>query len=135
MSNDTAPAVDTELEPALADAVRVADAFIAGCNDLDDARRRELIATTWTADGHYVDPLHEATGHGQLDALFDQVHVAYPGHAFTRTSAVQRVGRWFRFSWDLRGPDGALLAAGTDTGELVDGALARIVSFYDHLAV
>ena len=118
---------------ATAEAVRLADGFLAGTNELDATRRSELIAEIWTADGHFIDPLHEATGRAELDALYAQVHVNFPGYVFSRTGEVEPLGRWFRFSWDFRGGDGSLLAAGTDVAEIADGRLARIVSFYDHL--
>ena len=136
MSTDTTntPTETVAEDPALAEAVRLADGFLAGTNELDAARRRELIESTWTTHGHFIDPLHEAAGHDGLDTLFAQVHATFPGYVFTRTSDVERVDRWFRFGWELRGEDGTLLAAGTDTCEIADGALARVVSFYDHLA-
>jgi hypothetical protein len=120
-------------DEATAEAVRLADGFLAGTNELDPARRAELITEIWAPDGHFIDPLHEATGHAELDALYGQVHVNFPGYVFARTGDVEPLGRWFRFRWDFRGEDGSLLAAGTDIAEITDGRLARIVSFYDHL--
>ena len=121
-------------DTALAEALALADRFIDGTNELDPARRRQLVEGTWSPAGHFVDPLHEATGHDQLDALFAQVHINFPGFVFARTGTVERLQRWMRFSWELRGEDDFLLAAGTDIGEIADGKLDRIVSFYDHLA-
>jgi hypothetical protein len=127
------PEVPTD-DASQAEAVRLADGFLAGTNELDPTRRNELIAEMWTPDGHFIDPLHEATGHAELDALYARVHVNFPGYVFARTSDVEALDRWIRFSWEFRGEDGSLLAAGTDIGEIGgDGRLVRIVSFYDHL--
>jgi hypothetical protein len=120
-------------DEALTEAVRLADGFLAGTNELDEARRVELVDEIWTADGHFIDPLHEATGHAELNALYAQVHTNFPGYTFARIGDVERLARWMRFRWEFRGDDGSLLAAGTDVGEIVDGKIGRIVSFYDHL--
>jgi hypothetical protein len=121
----------TAADPALADAVRLADGFLAGTNELDPARRAGLIAEVWTDDGHFIDPQFEATGHAELDALLAGVHATLPGAVFRRTSEVERLGRWFRFSWELRAQDGTVVVAGSDTGEIEGTKLTRIVSFYD----
>lgn len=127
------PAVPVD-EQESAEAVAIADRFIAGTNELDQTARQELIRSTWTPEGHFIDPLHEATGHDEMEALFERVHTNFPGYVFSRVGGVERLQRWIRFSWEFRGEDGSLLAAGTDTGELGgDGRLVRIVSFYDHL--
>jgi hypothetical protein len=118
-------------EAALAEAVRLADGFIAGTNELDAARRAELIADVWTSTGHFIDPQFEATGHDELDALLAGVHATLPGVVFHRTSEVERLARWFRFRWELRAEDGTVVVAGSDTGEIDGSKLARIVSFYD----
>ena len=121
-------------DDALAAAIDLADRFIAGTNELDSEARTALIESTWVPDGHFIDPLHEASGHAEMEALFQQVHINFPGYVFSRTGEVERLDRWFRFTWDFRGEDGSLLAAGTDTAEIgADGRLVRIVSFYDHL--
>jgi hypothetical protein len=118
-------------ESALAEAVRLADGFIAGTNELDPARRADLIAEVWTPNGHFIDPQFEATGHEELDTLLAGVHATLPGAVFRRTSQVERLARWFRFSWELQAEDGTVVLAGTDTGEIDSSKLARIVSFYD----
>lgn len=127
------PAVPVD-EQETAEAVAIADRFIAGTNELDPATRKELVRSTWAPEGHFVDPLHEATGYDEMEALFEQVHTNFPGFVFARVGDVDRLQRWVRFSWEFRGEDESLLAAGTDIAELGDdGRLVRIVSFYDHL--
>ncbi|MGY6501788.1 MAG: nuclear transport factor 2 family protein [Acidimicrobiales bacterium] len=128
------PAVPVD-DAAVASATALADLFLAGTNALEAVERGTAIAGAWQPDGHFVDPLHEATGHGELDVLMATVHRNFPGYVFHRTGPVEPLGRWFRFGWEFRDDAGTILAAGTDIAESGDdGRLVRIVSFYDHLA-
>lgn len=131
-----APVPAVPVDDAATDAATaLADAFLAGTNALEAVERSTLIAQAWQPDGHFIDPLHEATGHAELEALMTRVHENFPGYAFHRTGPVEPLGRWFRFGWEFRDDAGTVLAAGVDTAESgADGRLVRIVSFYDQLA-
>jgi hypothetical protein len=60
----------------------------------------------------------------------------YPGHTFRRTSGIDAHHEHLRFSWDLVGPDGAVVLAGVDVGDISeDGRLQRITGFFGDLAV
>ena len=73
----------------------------------------------------------EAEGHAALGEMVAAVQARFPGHRFHRTSGVDVHHDQLRFAWELRGPDGAVAAAGIDVGGLAsDGRLARITGFF-----
>ena len=66
-----------------------------------------------------------------LGAMVAAVQARFPGHRFYRTSGVDVHHDQVRFAWELRGPDGAVAAAGIDVGGLAsDGRLSRITGFF-----
>lgn len=104
------------------------DRYIAVWNETDAAQRRALIARTWTEDAQYLDPLLEGAGHAGIDAMVAAVHQRYPGHRFTRTSAVDVHHDRLRFDWTLGPQDGPALVQGTDFGVLGERQLLRAVT-------
>ena len=42
------------------------DRYIEAWNETDGARRRELVAGTWSEDGTYLDPLMSGSGHDSI---------------------------------------------------------------------
>jgi hypothetical protein len=118
----------TDLSPATISAV---DAYLEALTEKDADRRAELVATAWTDDARFVDPLLEATGHDAIAALTDVVVEHYPGHSFRRTSAVDSHHDQLRFTWDLVAPDGGVAATGVDVAQVAaDGRLAMISGFF-----
>jgi hypothetical protein len=109
------------------------DAYIDMWNTEDDARRAEIVAATWTADGSYLDPLLEADGRDAIVAMVGTVHGHYPGHRFRRTSGVDGHHDVVRFGWELVAPDGTLTVAGIDVGVVQDGKLQSIRGFFGDL--
>lgn len=112
------------------------DRYIAVWNETDRARRRALIASTWTEDAHYLDPLLSGEGHAGIDAMVQAVQDNYPGNRFRRISEVDVHHDRVRFAWTL-GPDGGpALAQGVDFG-VVSGAaseaqlLSAVTGFLD----
>ena len=110
------------------------DAYLAMWNEDDESRRNQLIEQAWAEDGSYVDPLLQASGYAGLSAMVDGVHQQYPGHKFRRTSGVDVHHDTVRFGWELFGPDGTILVAGIDVGQLAaDGKLRSITGFFGEL--
>jgi hypothetical protein len=116
------------------DTTTVADTYLSMWNEPDADRRAELIRTAWADGGRYVDPLQEATGHGELSAMVDAIQAQFPGQRFTRTTAVDAHHDQLRFGWQLAAPDGTVTVAGSDVGTLAaDGRLASITGFFGDL--
>lgn len=111
------------------------DRYIETWNETDPARRRALIARTWTADATYLDPLMQGAGRAGIDAMIAAVQDKYPGNRFRRTSEIDVHHDRVRFAWTL-GPDGGpALAQGIDFGVLSgENLLAAITGFLDQPA-
>jgi hypothetical protein len=104
------------------------DRYFDAWNETDSARRRELIAATWTSDAVYVDPLLAGNGHDGIDAMIRAVHERFPGHTFHRSSEVDGFANNLRFSWWLETPEGTPIVKGSDFGVLDAGGRLRAVT-------
>jgi hypothetical protein len=108
------------------------DRYFDAWNETDAARRRELIAATWTDDADYRDPLLAGTGHDGIDAMIRAVQQRFPRHLFRRTTDVDGFANRLRFSWELTTPAGDAIVTGSDFG-VVDahGRLRSLTGFLD----
>jgi hypothetical protein len=119
-----------QLDPA-----RTVDGYLAAYSEPDGARRAELVAAVWAADGRLVDPPLTGEGHDGIGAMAAAVQQQFPGHVFRRASAVDAHHDAVRYAWELVAPDGAVALTGTDVGLLApDGRLARVTGFFGELA-
>ncbi len=117
------------------EAATIADRYIALWNETDPARRRALLAASWTEDARYVDPLMQGEGHAQIDALIDAVHGRFPGHRFTLHGTPEGHNGRLRFTWTLGAAGAPAIAQGTDFAVLAaDGRLTSVTGFLDQLA-
>ncbi|HKA05075.1 MAG TPA: nuclear transport factor 2 family protein [Acidimicrobiales bacterium] len=115
----------------MSDVTTIVDAYFAMWNETDPSARAELIARAWADDAHYVDPMLEADGPAALSQMVEGVHAQFPGHTFRRLSGIDTHHDRVRFGWDLVAPDGAVIVAGIDVGELSpDGRLRAITGFF-----
>jgi len=122
------------IEPTTVDVDTLVDTYIDMWNETDVARRAELIATAWTEDGAYTDPLLEATGAAAISEMVDGVHSQLPGHRFALTSGIDSHHDHHRFGWELAAADGTVAVEGVDVAELgPDGRLVRITGFFGDL--
>jgi hypothetical protein len=114
----------------------VVDGYIAIWNETDPARRRELIAQTWTEDATYVDPMMAGEGPDGIDAMIAGAQSQFPGHRFKLSAGPDAHNDRVRFAWELYGPDGgAAVAAGTDFATVSsDGRLRAVTGFLENPA-
>ena len=106
--------------------------YLACWNEPDPGRRHELIAQTWAADASYTDPLAEAHGAEEIDAVIAGAQAQFPGHTLTLTGPVDSHHRQARFTWGLGPAGGEPVVEGFDvavTGP--DGRLATVFGFLD----
>jgi hypothetical protein len=115
----------------MSDVQEVVDRYIATWNETDPARRRDLIARTWTETGRYIDPLMSGAGHDGIDAMVAGVQAQLPGHRFRRAGEVDTHHDYVRFAWELGPAEGAPMARGVDFGVMADGRLEAITGFLD----
>ncbi|HEV7371728.1 nuclear transport factor 2 family protein [Arenibaculum sp.] len=115
----------------MADAVTIAERYVALWNETDPARRRALLARAWVEDGTYVDPLMQGQGHDQIDALVGAVHARFPGLRFAVKGTPDGYGDRVRFSWTLGPEGGESLVEGTDFAILDGDRLKSVTGFLD----
>jgi hypothetical protein len=119
----------------MTDITTTVDTYLAMWNEEDPAARAELIASAWSPDCRYVDPLLESAGHAGLAEMVEGVQGHYPGARFRRTSAVDAHHDEVRFGWELVAADGSTIVTGIDVGRVdADGRLAAITGFFGDLA-
>jgi hypothetical protein len=110
------------------------DRYFAIWNETDTARRRDLIARTWTETASYLDPAMQGEGYTGIDAMVQGVQHRFAGHTFRQTSAVDSHHDRIRFSWELAPNGGPAIVSGTDFGIVAaDGRLHLITGFFDHV--
>jgi hypothetical protein len=110
----------------------VIDQYVAAWNEADADRRAALIDAALGADLWYRDPMLEADGREEFNAVLGAVQEQLPGHVLTRTSDVDAHHDVVRFSWALGVPGQPPTFAGIDVAKLdADGKLHRIVGFTD----
>ncbi|HZS84543.1 MAG TPA: nuclear transport factor 2 family protein [Stellaceae bacterium] len=116
----------------MVDCTELADRYIAVWNEADAARRRALIARTFTEDVRYLDPLMAAEAPAGIDRLIAGVHDRFPGHRFRRTGGVDFHHDRLRFRWELAPAGGPVFAAGTDFAIIAeDGRISAVTGFLD----
>lgn len=116
------------------DTATLVDTYFEMWRTTDADERASLVGQAFTDDGRHVDQHADATGHAELAEMIGTVHAGYPGFAMARTSGIDRFGDQLRFTWDLRGADGALIVGGLDIGEVApDGRLRRVTGFWGDL--
>jgi hypothetical protein len=116
----------------MTEAARIAERYIDLWNETDAQSRKKLIASAWTEDATYVDPMMKGQGHAEIDALIGAVHQRFPGFSFVLAGAVEGHNDRVRFSWTLGAPDAGPIAHGTDFGFVAaDGRLESVTGFLD----
>ena len=111
----------------------VASRYIELWNEKAASRRREMLASDWTADARYVDPLMSGDGHEGVDALIAGVQQRFPDFKFRLIGKADGFGDHIRFSWGL-GPDGIdSPIKGTDFAVLKEGRIRSITGFLDQV--
>ncbi len=115
----------------MTDLTDLIDRYIAMWNETDGARRRDLIARTWTMDATYVDPMLQSEGRLGIDAMVEGVQQKFPDHRFRRTSAIETHHDRVRFTWSLAPDGGAAIVTGTDYGVVAGQQLHAVTGFFD----
>jgi hypothetical protein len=116
----------------MSDLDELVGSYLSTWNDTDAAHRRLVIDKIWEPGGRYVDPVNDATGPEQIDAMVSGFHAQFPGVAFRRTGPIDTHHELARFTWAFGPEGGAPIATGTDvlvhTGH---GRLVNVYGFFD----
>ena len=106
-------------------------AYALAWNAPDGAERRRALERAWTDDGVYSDPTAEVAGRDALLAHIGGFQAQMPGARIVLTSGVDEHHGMLRFTWALRGSDGATITDGVDFVELAaDGRIRRVTGFF-----
>ena len=117
----------------MTDHTTIARHYIELWNERTASRRREMLATNWTSDAKYIDPLMAGDGHDGVDALISGVQQKFPDFKFKLIGEPNGFGDHVRFSWGL-GPEGVdSPIKGTDFAVLKDGRIRSITGFLDQV--
>ena len=110
----------------------VVERYIDSWNQTDPRRRRRLVDELWAEDARYVDPMAEANGRNEVDAMIGAVQAQFPGFVFTLLGPVDAHHRQARFTWGA-GPAGAEpVVVGFDVAVAdEDGRLSSVLGFLD----
>jgi SnoaL-like domain len=111
----------------------IIERYLAGWNETDAVKRRELVDAVWAPDGSYTDPLADVRGREAIDQLIGAVQQQFPGFVFTLGGTVDTHHDQARFTWHL-GPEGAAepVVIGFDVAVLDDaGRLGSVRGFLD----
>lgn len=116
-------------------ATKIAEQYLAAWNERDPLARRDKIATAFTPEAKYADPIASGDGHMGIDGLIGAVQGKFAGHRFELAGTPDSHNDAIRFSWSLVNPGGQPVARGTDFGVVSpDGRLASVTGFLDHAA-
>jgi hypothetical protein len=107
--------------------------YIEAWNETDAARRRELVASVWTDDGTYVDPLMTGAGHDSIATMIGLAQEQFPDHRFELSYGPDAHNDRVRFAWRLYAPQAdAPVAGGTDFASVgQDGRLSSVTGFLE----
>src|SRR3954469_6247732 len=95
----------------------VVDTYLEAWNETDAEARRSLVASTWTDDGTYLDPLMAGAGVDEITAMIGAAQARFPGHRFELSAGPDAHNDVARFAWQLVGDDGPV-AGGADFATL-----------------
>lgn len=115
----------------MSDFTKLAERYIEAWNETSAPARRALIEEIWAADGQYTDPLADARGRDQIDAVIAAAQAQFAGMTFRLAGPVDAHHDQARFTWEL-GPDGTALVVGFDVAKRdADGRLSLVLGFLD----
>jgi hypothetical protein len=114
-------------------ALKIAEGYIALWNERNDSRRRDLLASNWTRNARYVDPLMKGDGPDGIDTMIAGVQQRFPDFEFALIGKPDGYADFVRFQWGLgpRGGDNPI--KGTDFVVIEDGRIRSVTGFLDQV--
>lgn len=118
------PHTHAALEQSLA---RYLDAW----HEPDPELRRAHLTAVWAPDGLFVDPRDRIVGRENLLSHITRFRKELPGLTFEVTSGIELHHEVFRYSWQMRTPDGKVQLQAMDIGKLdSQGQIALLIGFF-----
>lgn len=106
--------------------------YLAAWNETDDARRRAILESVYSADGTYTDPLAAVRGIEAISALIAAIQQQFKGVAFVLGDTFDAHHDQARFTWNAMAP-GLLepVAIGFDVAVFERGRIRDVHGFLD----
>jgi len=124
--------IDLVTPPASPEVVALVERYLDAWNETGRDTRDALIASTWSDDATYTDPLMQAIGRLGIGEMIASFQEAYPDHLFSLVGLVEEHHGRLRFRWQLADDDGNLQLSGTDFGTVdAEGHLVTVTGFFD----
>jgi hypothetical protein len=118
----------------MTDVATTVDTYLSAYNETDEATRLALLSDAFAADGRLIDPPLTGEGRQGISDMMGAVHQQFPGHTFRRSSGIDEHHGLLRYGWELLGPDGGVVLAGMDLGELdANSQLVQVSGFFGPL--
>ena len=112
----------------------LAERYIATWNETDPTARRRAVEALWSEAGRYVDPLVEAQGPAEIDAVIAGVQQQFAGMRFRLAGPVDGHHDQARFTWELGPEGGEALVVGFDVAQTDgQGRLVQVLGFLDRV--
>jgi SnoaL-like protein len=106
--------------------------YLDAWNETDASVRRELVASLWSADGSYTDPLADVRGPDAIAGLIGAAQQQFAGLVFTLGGPVDANHNQARFTWHLGPAGGEPVVIGFDVVVLDSaGQIASVHGFLD----
>ena len=118
----------------MADVATTVDTYLSAYNETDEVARLGLLSDAFAGDGRLIDPPLTGEGRQGISDMMGAVHQQFPGHTFRRSSGIDEHHGLLRYGWELLGPDGSVVLAGMDVGELDSNSqLVQVPGFFGPL--
>ncbi|MGI9599059.1 MAG: nuclear transport factor 2 family protein [Acidimicrobiales bacterium] len=107
------------------------DGYFECWNSTDPEQRAAAVTRTWADGATSSDPVHEATGHQELSAMFAGLQESYPGHSFRQVGESDAHHQLVRWGWEMLDPEGSTVLDGIDVALLSDdGRIYYLAGFF-----
>ena len=116
----------------MTDVQSVIERYIDAWNETDANRRREMIASVFSEDATYTDPLAAVRGHAAIDQFVAAAQAQFAGLQFSLAGPIDAHHDQARFTWHL-GTLGAAepVVIGFDVAVLNHGRVREVYGFLD----
>jgi SnoaL-like domain len=112
----------------------IIDRYIDTWNATDPGQRRALVDAVWAEQASYIDPLAEAHGRDQIDALIAAAQAQFPGLRIRLAGPVDSHHRQARFTWGLGLDRAEPVVVGFDVAVANEaGQLVSVFGFLDEV--
>ena len=113
------------------DQTAIIDRYFAAWNERDSAARAGAVATAFTDDARYCDPLADVAGHEAIASMMGALQEQHEGLSLRVSSAIDAHHDLLRFGWEAVDAEGNVTLSGIDIATVSDdGRVASLHGFF-----